>query len=385
MTGSLQKKNGRFYMVINHIDSQGKRKNKWISTKLEVKGNKKKAEDMLAQWLHEHKECNLDKANLLVADYMEEWMSVAQLRLKPTTIRGYNGCLKNHILPYFRDQQTKLLNLDVCDLESFYAFLASSKKLSAESIRRCHGILSKALNDAFRRKQIPYNPAAIADAPKHTKYVGAFLDYENLKLLVAQFQGTLLYEVVALIATYGLRRGEALGLRWEKVDFPNNRFTISHTLVDSEEGVTLQPIPKNTPSYRSFPLTAEMRKMLLALKAVQQENQKLFQDQYENEHGLVFTWADGKWITPNYLSSNFHDIVKASPIQTVRLHDLRHSVASNLLALGCSVSEVLAWLGHSQASTTLNIYGHVMTSFKEDMCEKWSKKISFQDPAADTG
>ena len=97
----------------------------------------------------------------------------------------------------------------------------------------------------------------------------------------------------------------------------------------------------------------------------------------------MFTWPDGKALLPNYVTKQFHKVVKESDLPKVRLHDLRHSVASNLLAMGFSISEVSAWLGHAQASTTLNIYGHVMAAFKEDMCAKWSERISFRNSAED--
>jgi len=372
-------------MVINHIDSQGKRKNKWISTKLEVKGNKKEAEDMLKQWLDKHKGCNLDKANLLVADYMEEWMSVAQLRLKPTTIRGYNGYLKNHILPYFRNQQTKLLDLNICHLEQFYAFLASdAKKLSGQSVLHCHRIISKALNDAVRKEIIQRNPAPLAERPKVERFIGSFLNTSQLKQLFTLLEGNPIRNVVVFIATYGLCRSEALGLCWDKVDFENNQFTICRSFVQVMKGNTLQDSTKETARSRTFPLTTEMREMLYALKKEQDEYKAFFQDKYANMNNFVFVWPDGKAILPNYVTKQFHKVVKESPLPKVRLHDLRHSSASNLLAMGFSIVEVQQWLGHARASTTLDFYSHVATSSKQSICDRLEKEIPLEVPEGDS-
>lgn len=385
MTGSLQTKAGKYYMVIHYIDSEGKRKNKWISTKLNIKGNKKEAEAMLARWLHEHKECNLDKASLLFADYMEEWMSVAQLRLKPTTIRGYNDCLKNHILPYFREQQTKLLDLNVCHLEQFYAFLASdAKKLSGQSVLHCHRIISKALNDAVRKGIIQRNPAPLAERPKVERFIGSFLNTSQLKQLFTLLEGNPIRNVVAFIATYGLCRSEALGLCWDKVDFENNQFTICRSFVQVMKGNTLQDSTKETSRSRTFPLTTEMREMLYALKKEQDEYKALFQDQYANENNLVFVWPDGKAILPNYVTKQFHEVVKESTLPKVRLHDLRHSSASNLLAMGFSIVEVQQWLGHARASTTLDFYSHVASSSKQSICDRLEKEIPLEVPEGDS-
>ena len=105
MTGSLQTKNGRFHMVITYRDDSGKRKNKWISTGLEIKGNKKKAQQMLNQWLNEHQNYDLASSELLFTDYFEKWLKKVETDLQPSTIRGYKGKYKNHIFPYFKTRK----------------------------------------------------------------------------------------------------------------------------------------------------------------------------------------------------------------------------------------------------------------------------------------
>ncbi|MGN1480123.1 MAG: site-specific integrase [Acutalibacteraceae bacterium] len=198
------------------------------------------------------------------------------------------------------------------------------------------------------------------------RFVGSFLNMAQIQELVTLFKGSTVEPVVKFICTYGLRRSEALGLCWDKVDFDNNQFTICRAMIQGDGENYIKDCTKNDSSYRTLPMTADMREMLLELKAKKSENQKLFGASYVNNI-LVFTFPDGYPITPNYLMRTFHDTVEKSDLHKIRLHDLRHSVASNLLAKGISLVDTQLWLGHSQPSTTLNYYAHTDSSSKRNI------------------
>ena len=219
MTGSLQIKNNKYYAVLNMNDSNGKRRQKWISTELPVKGNKKRANEVLMKLLEDYEECDFHFDNLLLVDYLYEWLERAKSNLELSTYAGYLGNLKNHIAPYFQKRKIRLLELKPYLLEDFYAYLMVKKGLSAQTVRHNHRVISKALNDAMRHDMIPSNPAQRVTLPKIKKYVGSFLNPEQLITLFSLFQDSIIYEAVAFTATYGLRRSETLGLCWDKVDF----------------------------------------------------------------------------------------------------------------------------------------------------------------------
>ena len=113
MTGSVQRKNNRYHMVISYKDNFGEQKQKWISTGLTIKGNKKAADAMLDKWLKEHAGCDMNAIDQLLSDYLENWMDKAKHHLQPSTVRGYRGMLKNHILPYFKSKKLKLADVHV--------------------------------------------------------------------------------------------------------------------------------------------------------------------------------------------------------------------------------------------------------------------------------
>jgi len=377
MTGSLQTKNNCYHIVISYIDKDGKRKNRWKSTGLKVKGNKKKAEEMLAQYLREHNGCDMDMVNQPLTDYLERWMETVEPSLRPSTVRGYREKLRGHILPYFRTMRIKLTELNVQHLEAFYAHLQKGEKpLSVTSVRHCHRLLSKALNDAIHYRYITFNPATLARLPKQEKYEAKFLNYSQVKELISLFDGNRLQPVVQFICFYGVRRSEALGLCWDMVDFEKNQITISRTMLQAEGGDILKNSTKSSNSYRTFPMSAPIRDLLLTLKARREQYAPLFPETYASNN-LVFVWEDGSPITPNYLTDHFHQIVAKSDLPTIRLHDLRHSAASNLLADGLSVVDVQHWLGHSQPSTTLNFYAHVDASSKQRVCQSIEQALTF--------
>ena len=371
MTGSLQEKNGRYHMVISYIDQDGKRKQIWKSTGLTVKGNRKRAQAMLDAYLREHGGCNMDAANLKLADYLEQWLKNAEHRLSPNTIRGYREKMRNHILPYFRAKDIKLTDLRVQHLETFYAYLQQDKQdkkgLSVTSVRHCHRLLHKALKDAVRYEYISGNPAEYAELPKQTKYEAKFLNYSQLQELLALFEGDVILPVIQFLCFYGMRRGEALGLCWDMVDFEKNQFTITRTMMQSK-GNPLKESPKTNSSVRALPLSAPMRQLLLSLKERRETLTPLFPETYASNN-LVFVWDDGSPITPNYLTVRFRKKVDQSNLPKIRLHDLRHSVASNLLSGGSPVVDVQHWLGHSQPSTTLDFYAHADATSKQNVCQ----------------
>lgn len=364
MTGSIQPKSGRLYMVIHYKDNNGKSKNEWIPTHLPIKGNMKTAKDMLEKWLHEHRNCDMNSAGLLLSDYLESWINSVQFDLQTSTFRGYKGNLSDHIISYFREKKIKLIDLKIRDLEMFYSsVLLIEKKLSPQSVLHCHRIISKALNDAIRQEIIPSSPASLAKCPKVNKHVPTFLNISQVKEIMRLFKNTPIEHVVNFICTYGLRRSEALGLCWDKVDFDNNQFTICRAKIQNTGGDYLKAGTKNDSSYRTLPLTSDMREMFLALKEEKEKNRRLFADSYLDSDS-VFVFPDGTPIAPNYLSRTFHKAIMKSDLPKVTVHELRHSAASNLLAQGFSVVDIQMWLGHSQPSTTLNFYSHVDSSSK---------------------
>ncbi len=165
-----------------------------------------------------------------------------------------------------------------------------------------------------------------------------------------------------LASVYGLRRSEVLGLKWHNVDFENGTIWIRETLQQCTKDITGESNytseTKTESSNRTLPMTQQVREVLLKQKQLQQEHRSILERAYYlNDY--VCTFDNGKEISPNYLSRTFHKIIKKTDLPTVRFHDLRHSVASNLLNDGFTTVQVAEWLGHSNSTTTLKFYAHI--------------------------
>lgn len=368
-SGSLQIKDGKYYAVLSfrtdefQANGKPKYKTKWFCTGYTVKGNKKKAQKFLEDKRAEYDKKNLNYSDLLLTDYIQVWLENVKPELRPSTYRGYESNIRNHIIPYFIVRRTKLQDLTPCELEDFYTFLSTDKSkadnnepLSATTIKHIHRTISKALNDAIRRGILYYNVASTAKTPKAEKYKSEFLNQEQIKELLKLFKGSTVEIPVVLCALFGFRRSEVLGLKWHSIDMINRTITVSETLQQNVGGSITAP-PKTEKSYRTLPIPEAVYNMLQTHKQEQIRMKQLLKEDYIDTD-YVCTWKNGRVIEPNYLTRVFHKVILESDLPTIRLHDLRHSVASNLLNMGFTVVQVAEWLGHSSSTTTLNYYAH---------------------------
>lgn len=372
ITGSIQLKNGKWWVVVNLYDENDKRKPKWIDTNLPEKGNKRKAEKLLADYLSEYNKMNIPYSKLTVAEYFSQWLIYVQSEVKANTYRSYYGNMINHIIPYFKQNKIQLQELTPFDLEEYYksklqanSKIKSGEALSATTIKHHHQNISKALSDAVRKGLLMANPAASAKTPKAEKFKGEFLNQKQLNELLTLFKGSVIELPVFLCSVYGLRRSEVLGLKWHNIDFDSKSITIAETLQQGTGGNYIDT-PKNENSYRTLPMTNKVYDALLNEKSLQDERKQLMGNYYI-QSDYVCTWQNGNVITPNYLTRTFKSVISKSNLPQIRLHDLRHSAASNLLDMGFSVVQVADWLGHSSSATTLNFYAHAEKRSKMDI------------------
>ena len=363
VAGHLQEKNGNYYMVLNYRDVAGKRKSKWVSTGLPVKGNKKKAEKMLMElrscFVPDEKPLDGD---ILFSDFMLQWLEIVKPTIAITTYSSYSGMVKGIIVPYFKKKGITLSELKATDIQAFY--MEQLNRVSANSVIHYHANIHKALKYAVKIDLIPSNPADKIERPKKDRFVGGFYDSDEVEDLFAAAKGTHLEIPIFLGAFYGLRRSEALGLKWSAIDFQNNTITIRHTVtsceIDGKRVEVARDTTKTKTSMRTLPLVPEFKDKLLSLKAQQEEYRRVCGKCYNKKY-LDYICVDemGALISPNYLTSAFPKLLEKNGLRRIRFHDLRHSCASLLLSNGVPMKQIQEWLGHSDFSTTANVYAHL--------------------------
>ena len=367
VSGHLSEKKGHYYAVITYKDGLGNRKTKWIATGLPVKGNKKRAEAFLNEQKLKYEEIDSSPEEILFADYMEEWLEIVKTSIATVTYSSYSMMVKKTIAPYFRRRKIKLVDLTAKDIQNFY--LAELKRVSANTVIHYHANIHKALKYAVKLDLIPTNPADKIERPRKGSFKGSFYDTEEMKLLLEAVKGTKFEIPVMLAAFYGLRRSEVLGLKWDAVDFDKNTITIKHTVttceLDGKRILVKEDRTKNKASMRTLPLVYFVKEKLLSLKAEQEENRMLCGRSYIKDFiGYICINEIGDLIKPGYLSVEFPKLLEKKGLRRIRFHDLRHSCASLLIANGVPMKQIQEWLGHSDFSTTANIYAHLDYSSK---------------------
>ena len=243
------------------------------------------------------------------------------------------------------------------------------QRVSASSVIHYHANIHKALKYAVKIDLIDVNPADKVERPKKDRYVGSFYDADEVNTLFEVAKGTKLEMPILFGAFYGLRRSEAIGLKWDAIDFEQNTITIRHTVtscdLDGKRVLVASDTTKTKSSMRTLPLVPFMRERLLALKEEQKENRRLCGRSYIKDYlDYVCVNEIGDLIKPHYVTTAFPDLLKANGMRHIRYHDLRHSCASLLLANGVPMKQIQEWLGHSDFSTTANIYAHLDYSSK---------------------
>ena len=333
IAGHLQIKNDYYYMVLSYLDANGKRKQPWFPTGLPIKNNKKRAEKMLLELRQtyvppaEHKSNGELSADMLFADYMELWLEVVRNSIEITTFSSYTQMVKGKIVPYFRKTGVKLGELQARHIQSFYLY--ELKTVCPNTVIHEHANIHKALKYAVKMDLIPYNPADKVERPKKQKYIADYYRLEELEQLFEATKDHPYSLLIQITAFYGLRRSEALGLRWDAIDFERNTITIRHIVtnakIDGKYEIVREDRAKTKSSLRSLPLVDNIREKLLALKEQQKENKRICGNCYNREYdGYVFVDVMGNIFNPRNLSSNFSKLLELKGLRHIRFHDLRH-------------------------------------------------------------
>ena len=365
VAGHLTLKNGRYYAVLNYRNAGGQRKTKWIALGLPEKGNKRKAEAELAKLRAEFeppKEVGDLSSDMLFADYLLEWLEIAKGRLAVATYSSYAAMIKKPVGPYFRQRNLTLRELEARHLQMFYSEML--RKVKPNTVIHYHAIIHSALKYAVKTDMLVQNVADKVDRPKKNSFQPVFLSAEEMQKMFEALRGTKLELPVLVAAFYGFRRGEVLGLKWDAIDFERGTISVIRTVtpitLDGKQTEIEQQSAKTKSSLRTLPLIGSFREYFLQVKEAQELNKQICGNCYNHEYdGFVFVDELGERMRANYLTSAFPKFLESHGLRRMRFHDLRHSCASLLLANGVPLKHIQEWLGHSDFTTTANIYAHL--------------------------
>jgi integrase len=341
-------------------------------------------------------------ARITLAEFLnDEWLPAIEHTVRPTTLVGYRCNVAAHLTYGFG--ATPLQKLTPSAINRLYIKLLSEprmsrkkpkdkpkeedkkesaepeeqpKPLSPTTVRHIHALLHRALGDAVRWGKLQRNPADAADPPRKSltatnemkswsaKQLHTFLDAVKDERL-----GPLWH----VLATTGMRRGEALGLRWADVDLDGMRGTgptisVRQALVSAGYQVSFSE-PKTQKGRRTIALDAGTVSVLSEWRDRQEAEAEEWGKLW-TATGLAFTRENGTAWHPDRVSKLFEEAVLASKLPRIRLHDLRHTHAT--LALGTNIHPkvVSERLGHSTVAFTLDVYSHCIPALAQDAADR---------------
>lgn len=245
--------------------------------------------------------------------------------------------------------------------EKVFTFQENERTLSPKTILEHHRLISTVLDQAEKEGLVPFNVAAKATLPKVTKKEVNYFQPEQ----VAAIRDALEEEPIKwkalthLFLITGARRGELLGLKWDKVDFKENRIYICNNIVYTPDRGIYEDTPKTDTSKRFITLPAETMQLLQQYKAWQ-SSESLRLGEYYHDQGFVFTQDDGSPMHPDSVTGWMSKFSKRRGLPHINPHAFRHTMASILYFNSADSVSISKRLGHAQVSTTVNIYAHVI-------------------------
>jgi integrase len=323
-----------------------------------------------------------------VGDYLDGWLAhkVSINDVRPSTAVGYRHHIDDFLRPHLG--HLRLRDLRPSHVEHMLTAIAvpvrGRRPVGPSTVRRVHATLRSALSAAKKKHLITYNPAVDVDLPRANRpkvrpwqaaELGTFLDSIGAHRFAPLFE---------TIAATGLRRGEALGLRWDDLDLSRGVIVVRQQLLQLADETGRRPCPYCPTMHRQVAFGAPKTKsgeariveldsgtvgVLLEHRLRQDQERTQWGEAY-SEHGLVFAREDGTPVPPDLVSKAFVELSTAAGLRPVRLHDLRHGAASLRLAAGVDIAVVSKQLGHSTIALTVDTYSHLLEGVGRQAAER---------------
>ena len=374
---SVQSKKGRLYAVMQ-VKKDGTTKPVWRALGLSEGANKTKVNkafrEVVAQYeqefWEEQERGGRPPADIPVYDYLVSYLKRVEPELQKNTIVSYRSMTNGKIRRYFqRRPQLTVGNLKPQDIQDFYQSLFAGGVV-ANTVIHYHALLRRAFQQAFKEERIDANPFDRVGRPKKNKFHGENYTQEELLTLLHLARGDVIYPAILLAGAMGLRRSEALGVRWSRIDWEKRTVLLDTKIVEYRENgkKKVEPVEemKNKSSRRTLPLPDPVVEMLQVQKEHREVYRKMFQGSYNAQYlDYVCVNQLGELLRPSYVTDHFRELLEKYGLRHIRFHDLRHTFASLLINQDVPLINVSNFLGHSDLSTTANIYAHLDKASKQ--------------------
>jgi len=304
--------------------------------------------------------------------WLDIWAEEYLGDVKPFTVASYKTQIRVHIKPALG--AVKLSALAAHDVQRFYNSLSKprgdSPALSAKTIKNIHGVLHRALQQAVENQYIKVNPSDVCKLPRVVKKELKPLDEQQMAAFLKAIKGHR-YETFYTVTLFtGMREGEAIGLKWDCVDFKTGTIRIDKQLQrEKKKGGQYVFAPLKNDKARTIKPAPWVMQLLKAHRSEQIQQRFKACELWENS-GLVFTDEIGRHLATHTIYTNFKKLAASIGCPDLRVHDLRHSYAVASIRAGDDIKTVQGNLGHATAAFTLDVYGHVTEQMKEASADR---------------
>lgn len=307
-----------------------------------------------------------------VAEWFETYMrDVAKPRVRPLTFERYARDVRLHVVPAIG--RVRLDKLQPAHLVALYNTKRAAG-LSPNSIRHLHAVIRRALAVAVRWRLVAVNVATLVDSPTVPHHEVVPLSVAEAHRFLAAARGDRMAARWAVGLALGLRQGETLGLQWWDVDLENGYLRVRRTLERHAGAGLVFTEPKTTRSRRVVALPPQLVAALNEHREAQGKEREIATELWR-ETGCVFTTSPGGPVDPSNDYRAFRHLLNEAGLRAVRLHDLRHTAASLLLAQNVPARVVMEVLGHSQISLTLSTYTHVAPQLSREAANRMGEAL----------
>ena len=291
-----------------------------------------------------------------ISEYLDYWMKDVQAnRIRETTIASYDVLIEKHIKPALGGHLLKGLCVqDVrCAMDELH-----KQGRSGRTRRECLRVLSACFNCAMREELIFRNVAQLVEKPKYVTKPTVIWTADQAAHFLESIKNHPQYVAFLLFLTYGMRRGEVLGLRYCDVDLENGLIYVRQQ-IDRINGKLKARDLKTVNSRRTLPAMESVRKAIVEHAAKNSATIPSFNPHIEEStEGTIIVSRAGTPLEPRRLGRCFEKMIENTGLPRITLHAMRHTAATNLKDLGVPVKDAQLILGHSDIATTLNIYQH---------------------------
>jgi integrase len=302
---------------------------------------------------------------LRLGEYLSGWLSSSKTSLRRSSWIHYDQLNRQYITPGIG--HIRLKDLKTEHVQGFYNRLLE-EGVGIHTVLYTHAVLHRALEQAVKASMLTRNPASYTQLPKKPVTGMEILNESQVSQLLVAAKGNRLEALFHLALITGARQMELLGLKWSDLDWVKQTLKVERQLLRPDGDGIKFSAPKTRYGRRVITLGGKTIEVLRKHYDLQ-ERERLAAGYTWKEYGLIFTSRIGTPIQYHHLLNNFHNLLKCAGLPIIHFHGLRHTCASLLLNQGVPVIEVSRRLGHSRASITLDVYGHLIPGMQSEVAD----------------